>query len=377
MKTYINIQGLRAVAVLMVTVSHIYWPILPLRTHWSQEFVDSIGPAGVDLFFVISGFVIYLMAKRSGKVAETKGRFFAFWEFVVKRLIRIYPVYWIAFGVATLIMGYVELAPDWLEKKPWLELFLLVSQPNNRILAAWTLILEMYFYAVAALVILILPRHIVLGFSIWFAVVTAAIALAFLLGKDWMLMTAFTSLLYDFLFGMAIGWLIERKIAGWGISSIAIGVLSLLVGAAFFRMHGGWFSMPSWYRMACFGIPSAFIVYGFVAVEVRSGWTFAKPWQRLGDASYSVYIWHQMIFACLAMACTKMGWMDSVPSKVLGAGFIIIAISVGFFSYYRIERPILKLARAILLKEPKSTIVWMDRAPNADTRSAVATTASN
>ena len=87
--TYINIQGLRAIAALMVLFSHIFWPLVTIRTHWAQPYVEAIGPAGVDIFFVISGFIIYMVAKRSGESVAEVGRFRSTYDFDIKRLIRI------------------------------------------------------------------------------------------------------------------------------------------------------------------------------------------------------------------------------------------------------------------------------------------------
>ncbi|UVK49326.1 acyltransferase family protein (plasmid) [Mesorhizobium sp. AR07] len=119
---YKNIQGLRAIAALMVVFSHSFWPLVPMRAHWSPVFVGAIGPAGVDLFFVISGFVVFLSADRLGKGAESTGMLRALREFVVRRVFRIYPVYWIAFAIATLAMTWADLSPAGMAQQPWWKL---------------------------------------------------------------------------------------------------------------------------------------------------------------------------------------------------------------------------------------------------------------
>lgn len=160
---YKNIQGLRAVAALMVMFAHIY-PALPMHAHWTLPYVGTMGPSGVDLFFVISGFVVYLSADRLGKKAEIVGRWRSFREFAVKRVLRIYPGYWVAFFVASVLLLTTTLvvAPPQISERPLWGLLLLIDQPNNRIGAAWTLQYEVTFYAICALGILLFPRRILL-----------------------------------------------------------------------------------------------------------------------------------------------------------------------------------------------------------------------
>lgn len=333
---YKNIQGLRAIAALMVVVAHIFWPLVPLRSHWAVPYVDAIGPAGVDLFFVISGFVVYLSADRLGKKAEVNGRFASFREFAVKRIFRIYPVYWVAFIIATLLMTKVELAPEWMDQKPWWKLALLIDQPNNRIQAAWTLQFEMYFYAVCALGILLFPRKVLAVLAAWLAVIFGA-----WLATYWGYMATFsvwlTPMLLEFAFGIVVARLAMRKYSEFAVSSLALGFAGLLLGAVIFRKYGGWWSLPPMWRVMCFGLPSGFIVYGFMAIEQRKMWTFSKAWISLGDSSYSLYLWHQLLFAVLAAFYVNSGLVDMVPHELLAASFVIVAIAVGYLSYWIIE----------------------------------------
>lgn len=333
---YKNIQGLRAIAALMVVIAHVFWPLEPLRAHWIVPYVDSVGPAGVDLFFVISGFVVYLSADRLGKKTTSNGRFSSFREFSIKRIFRIYPVYWIAFGVATLLMTKVELAPEWMAQKPWWKLMLLIDQPNNRIQAAWTLQFEMYFYAICALAILLFPRKILLILGAWLATVLAAWLAAY-----WGYTATFsiwmTPMVLEFAFGIVVARLAMRSYSEFAVSSLAIGFCGLLLGAVIFRKGGGWWDLPAMWRVLCFGLPSGFIVYGFMAVEQRKMWTFSPAWIALGDSSYSLYLWHQLLFAVMASWYTSSGIVNHVPLEILALSFVAIAIVVGFASYHYIE----------------------------------------
>ena len=154
--TYRNIQGMRAIAALMVVACHMFWSLVPMRTHWAKPFFAAVGPAGVDIFFVISGFIIYHVVRRSVASLEQVGRGRAVFAFAMKRFIRIYPLYWIAFAAASVVMVWSP--PTALPlKKPVVALLMLVdSIPNYVVGVAWTLTYEVYFYGVAALSLLLL-----------------------------------------------------------------------------------------------------------------------------------------------------------------------------------------------------------------------------
>ena len=97
---------------------------------------STLGPAGVDLFFVISGFVVYLAADRIGKKAATVGRWRAFREFAVKRVFRIYPIYWVVFAVASVVLltTNVDLGSPGMAERPgggWL------CSSTGRTIAFW------------------------------------------------------------------------------------------------------------------------------------------------------------------------------------------------------------------------------------------------
>jgi peptidoglycan/LPS O-acetylase OafA/YrhL len=347
--TYKNIQGMRAVAALMVFVTHIFYPIESMRTHWAAPYFDAVGPAGVDIFFVISGFIIFVVARRAGELVAERGRVAAVRDFAVRRVIRIYPIYWIIFIVAGLLMPYVELMPSWIEHRPTFELLLLIAQPNDHVMAAWTLTFEVYYYLAATLVILLFPRHVFVGLMIWFLVIFGVNVAAFALGKTWMFNIFFASILFEFMFGMVVAQLIQSRVTGFGLGSLLIGIAGFFIGAEVYRVHGGWGPLPSWWRMGCFGLPAAFIIYGIVSLEVRQKWTFPKLWEKLGDASYSLYLWHQLVFAVLVAISVKLGLISRVPGPILAVVFLAIGLGVGLASFRYIEKPILAVLGKLLL----------------------------
>ncbi|OBQ68416.1 acyltransferase [Mesorhizobium loti] len=334
---YKNVQGLRAIAALMVVFTHSFYPLVPMRNHWSQ-YVGAIGPSGVDLFFVISGFVVFLSADRLGRKANVTGRWRALREFVVRRVFRIYPVYLTAFLIASLVlvlMPAAELSPAGMKQQPWWKLALLIAQPNNRILAAWTLQYEMTFYAVCALGILLFPRRIVAIIALWMATVL------YIWSAGIYVNSVFTApIVLEFAFGIIVALLVERKFSEYALSSLVLGFGGLIIGAICYRFHdpkGAW-ALPVMWRTVCFGLPSGFIVYGLVAVEMRRIWTFSKAWTDLGNASYSLYLWHQLLFAVMAASYVQLGLVGKVSEWVLWLSLFAAIFPVSFISYQWVER---------------------------------------
>lgn len=338
---YKNIQGLRAIAALMVVFAHSFSPLVPMRYHWSP-IIGAIGPTGVDLFFVISGFVVFLSADRLGKKAETTGMWRSLREYVVRRVFRIYPVYWLAFALASLVLVMVpsaELFPPGMAQQPWWKLALLADQPNNRIMPAWTLQFEMIFYTMCAVGILLFARRIVAVLALWFAVVLY-VWVAEIYDPSVFLAT----IVLEFAFGIVVALLVKRKVTEYAVSSLAIGFGGLLVGAAYYHSHdpGSAMALPPMWRVMCFGLPSGFIVYGLVAVEMRQMWTFSKAWIHLGNASYSLYLWHQLVFAVVAAGYVQLGLVGKVNDWVLWLSLFVVIIPFSFASYRYIEKPINK-----------------------------------
>ncbi|RUL69003.1 acyltransferase family protein [Dyella choica] len=340
---YRNIQGLRAIAALMVFASHMFWDILPMRTHWAKPFIVPIGPSGVDIFFVISGFIIYNVAQRSAAQVDTAGRGRAVYEFVMKRIIRIYPLYWLAFGTAALIMIWVPLPASFERKPQWALFFLINGIPNFRVPVAWTLTFEVYFYAVTALSLFLFPKKILTGLLGWFAIIGLAVVIGTVFDLSMLLKYACAPILLEFLLGVVIAVLIERGQSRYYAASLCLGAIGMLGGAVELHHHEGWAAQSNVLRLACWGFPAALIVYGTLALEVRKAWIMPKALQYLGDASYSLYLWHAIVFTGVAAVIAHLGWTGSVDRTLLATLMGMIGFGAGLLSYHFLEKPSLRL----------------------------------
>ncbi|HEY9217739.1 MAG TPA: acyltransferase, partial [Phenylobacterium sp.] len=200
-----NIQGLRALAALMVAVGHLQ--VLFAAVHPALAWVG-LGRAGVDLFFVISGFIMVFTTEREPPSA---GRF------ALRRILRIVPLYWAVtlavFALAALRPGLLDAGradPVWLAKSlAFIPFDKGDGTMNPLVPVGWTLNYEMFFYALLALA-LIPPlgraRYILV------AVVVAALALpGFFVSFGSDLLQFYTRpILIEFALGVGLGLAFAR-----------------------------------------------------------------------------------------------------------------------------------------------------------------------
>ncbi len=201
-----TIQFFRAIAALMVLVVHIGNYFIPIET--------SVGVYGVDIFFVISGFI---MAHLHHDKVESVRQFF------IKRFIRIYPIYIECLIVGLLVHGFTnfDIAGDLLFLSPEPE------QRREMILdAAWTLSYEIWFYFIFALSMGVFGRKFYLGILL-FLVAT------FLRSSDSAFLSTYN---YEFCFGVFICLFFRNGIAALD-SKIKYPSLLILIGEASYSLY--------------------------------------------------------------------------------------------------------------------------------------------
>ena len=272
-----SIQVLRGVAALAVVLCHAH--LLPL------------GAVGVDIFFVLSGFII-------GRVMVGRD-----WRsFLAARAWRIFPIYWIC-ALPWLFLAYAAGEMDPTRTLSSLTLWPFygeVARPYLR--PSWTLCFELLFYLGAALSLATGKGRLVI----------AAFAACFVANLLWPgpLFGFFGyPLIAEFLAGLAITRLPISRTAGVPLLGIALLVLAFSPASAFSDGAIGVVDGTTLVRLLWWGIPAAFIVYGVLGLE-----SLRMPQRAvlLGDASYSIYLTHMLV----TVVCK--GWPAVVLSLVLG-----------------------------------------------------------
>jgi peptidoglycan/LPS O-acetylase OafA/YrhL len=321
MKRNSNLDVLRGVAVLMVLGRH--FPILWI---W-----DRIGWAGVDLFFVLSGFLISgLLFREWQTTGDIDIR-----RFYIRRGLKIYPPLYLFLIVATLIQWRHSPGEDALRVALFIQNY--GAAVHGLTIHTWSLAVEEHFY-------LMLPLALWFAGSRrrpfeMFAPATGIVCLCVLglrLAFDWHTPTdpyawmRATHLRIDsLLFGVLLGWMRHFRPALFArIASSRLAFLPLVTAVAGLIL----FPVESPF-MRTIGFSINYLGFGALLMIVldRKPRAFLRPVSVVGENSYSIYLWH-MLFAML-LPQTGMWWIAYLAMSV-GAGIALSGL---------VEIPVLRL----------------------------------
>lgn len=305
MPYYRSIQALRFIAALMVVVFHVA----------DGPFV--VGAAGVDIFFVISGFIMGTIGVR-----ETPR------TFLTKRVIRLVPLYWAVtlLMCAVSLLGVFTLFTADIRRLVLSLLFIPYYEPDGSlwplVVVGWTLNVEMLFYALFA-------AGLAFGAPVRIAVsLLAALALAGAIfdPQGAVLRQWTTPLLLEFAAGLTLATVVRPRGLVKGLVLLGLGVV-WLAGIGTLDMHAGAWRLLSW------GVPAVLVVAGALAIERVGRWPAGLRTLEIGgDASYSLYLMHGMV-----IAVSKKIIGTSLPGKVAACA---IAVLVSLMAYRFFERPV-------------------------------------
>lgn len=258
-----NLQALRAFAALNVVFYH----IIITSYSYSQDvhylsFLSDWGANGVDIFFVISGFIMVYIQNRKSRTAIS---------FLSNRMVRIIPIYW--FLTMVLLLTYILLPSAFRELQMSfghiLSSFIFMSRVFGYgepiFYVGWTLEYEMLFYILFCL-------------GLFFSNKTSAFFIPIFLLTLLILYNFVELFVLEFVLGMICAKLyFFRKFNFLGYLSFVIGVIFLLINI-FYELEVDRF-------FSC-GIPAFFLVFGLININQ----TKSKLLVYLGDASYSIYL---------------------------------------------------------------------------------------
>jgi peptidoglycan/LPS O-acetylase OafA/YrhL len=355
------LDGVRGLAILAVMVFHFRAPELP---RWAAA-APGLGWAGVDLFFVLSGFLI------TGILLDTRDSPRCLPVFWMRRILRIFPLYFAALALLLALSPTSWLPAEadrryyWLYLNNWLNL--LENRDVSHLLGHfWSLAVEEQFYLLWPLVVWALsPTWTLRLASAGIAGIAAARTDAVLCGIDPEFIYRNTFFRLDALLaGAACACLIRTanparlvRLARLGIP-IAVGGVALTVAAARSTHYNhAWIQILGypllWLGFGCFVLSCAL-------APGRWAWVSAKPLRELGKYSYGLYVWHWPV-ACALVSIWRSwslgGWSAAAAMQLCGfAGSAVLA----WTSYRVLEAPMLRLKRFFTLEAPDSQPVVRD-----------------
>jgi peptidoglycan/LPS O-acetylase OafA/YrhL len=318
MKRINELDSLRGIAALMVVLYH-----YTFRFHekYSYSFLYDFfnfeyGHLGVDLFFMISGFVIYMSIKSINAPVD----------FLKKRFYRLYPLFWLSLLFTSLVMFFFPL-PD--TKHSFFQFFAnLTMLPSlwgqNAVDGVyWTLKIELFFY-LFVLFLLILKQHKKI---IWISIAYLLLGLTIVLKFGVLNMSYFYGTL--FINGMVFYSIYENPI----LSKLKYLIIFLSCFLSYFLNE------PVFFYFNCF-----LIITFILLINNKLFFLNYKLFAFLGHISYALYLLHQNIGYTIQNQLIGFGYTNPILLLIIPL-FFVIFISFIFTDF--LEKNFIRLIKKI------------------------------
>lgn len=351
------LDGIRGIAILLVLLLHFRAPDL---TH-PLKGILGLGWTGVQLFFVLSGFLI------TGILLDTRGCSNYFTSFWMRRTLRIFPLYFFALAVLLVLLPAAFPVPRealpprgdhvyyWTYLNNWIPM-----GEDGRLVHIlghfWSLAVEEQFYLLWPIVVWFIPPRILLRIcASGCLVILAARTWAYFSAGDLGLVYRNTILRADALLYGAAGalmlrdgvwaWRLERHIRA--LSVLAWGASALVLAAALGTHY---------YRMPIMTLGMAVFSIAFLALVVQAVLTldrntrlhrfFCHPWlTATGRYSYGMYVWHWPAAYVMYYAYAPLGLSGFTGAVLMLAAGFSVTYALAWASYAFFESPVLALKR--------------------------------
>lgn len=333
-----RIQLLRGVAAYMVVIFH------------SVEFLvgntdlgiprAQIGAAGVDIFFVISGFIMVHVTRESETPAH----------FALARIARIVPLYWLATigAVLAAIVAPWSFANARIDPEAFLMAIAFIPTPDAQgafepiLFVGWTLNFEMAFYAIFACTLFFSKKYRLVALTAGLLGLFVAGRLA---GPTHTLSFYGNPILFEFAAGCIVATSVRNarlkpfldKLPAFPV--LALGTMLLLLTALLPEF--------TFVRAVSWGVPAMLIVLGVVLLDLRGPALHPTIATELGDASYSAYLLHPFLVVVAGVISTRLfgqSWLVAI-------GMVIATLTgtaiVSSLSFRLLEKPSAKILRGL------------------------------
>lgn len=337
-----GLQAGRAAAAIMVVAFHANTFILPQKLFegGTAALGYNMGYAGVEFFFVLSGFIMYHIHSKDFGQSDRAS------VFIKRRIYRIYPIYWV---ILTCLLILYALAPgrgpdNANDVGSIVASYFLFPMPDFPIMrVAWTLQHEMLFYFVFICLII----SCTFGTFVFGAWMLACFVPHFFADLPYPFDFLLSEYNLLFLFGM-IAAAICKELPTRAANPVLIGGAVLFFAVGLSEAYG----LVVWdkaIRTWSFGIAAAAVTVGLaVSVIEYPRWLIF-----LGDASYSIYLVHLPAMSIFVVLLLKLGAPWSLPPDILIFVVSGVSVVVGSIAYLTIERPLMLYFRG---REKKSDL---------------------
>jgi exopolysaccharide production protein ExoZ len=360
------IQVFRGVAAMLVIMHHLIANSINHLNYVTYNNFFNFGFIGVDFFFVLSGFLItyiHFPDLESPKKDSTI-------NFFKKRFIRIYPIYWVVAIITTAI--YFKSTPIFMQEagikmdfnslqtlKFLFQSFLLIPNEAIRLIGvAWTLSYEILFYIIFGIGIIFGFKKAKIIAGVWIVLI---LIFSFTPpSNNEYLRFLFNVIIIEFLMGCVVAYLIRKKINISFKYTLPLIIILFVLLLKNIHINGLVFHRDI-YNVTLMALFFSLITYSCVRFDQKN--TSIKIPALLiliGDASYSIYLSHNMFLSALTRACAKLNptFLNKSGLPIITTIIFLITIFLGIIIHLLLEKKLLKVInnKAFL---PKNNIVQM------------------
>lgn len=312
---------MRGVAALSVVCGHAVSARPDMVGPRLAEGALTILASGVDIFFVISGFIIATTATAQRDPLN----------FIFRRAVRIYPVYWLVLLAAFVSSSWIALSP---EERPALDFGLIFAwtYPNWYLAPAWSIAFELHFYAAVAAILVIAPNRL---FELLFAglgIVIVLVAFRLQLG------IYSHPLVLEFGAGVGIAYLHRNGGLRFSRRNLAISAVLFAVGWYWIFVRGS--ADPQLARVGTYGLGAGLLIHAVVSAEIE-GRSFSPILQWFGKISYALYVVHYLVIMWI-INFTGL-WLLSTVGTIIAS--ILLSIGLASVLHIVIEAPLIRWGR--------------------------------
>lgn len=341
-----SVQLLRAVAALGVVsfhAAHLLFSRNGLELRWS-----GLGAAGVDLFFVVSGFIMWVTALDRGMPIR---------RFAAKRIQRIVPLYWL---MTAIVLAIVVLAPAAMRNAShdplhFVASFAFIAWPHPAmpehfwpaLVPGWSLNYEMLFYVLVGCALL-LRRPFRVPFI--GGVLGVAVVAGLLLRPVGLPAFYTNSIQLEFLLGLLIGMAFDP-----GHRTRGLDYVLCFAGLGLFVWAGPYETDTN--RLFTWGLPLAVAALGAINISLPRANPVVRALSSIGDASYSLYLTQFIVLPPAALVLARV--LPDLHGVLAGTAFVVgiigTAVLAGLASFHFLEKPMLRASTGLLTRNQRSS----------------------
>jgi len=341
------LQVYRGIAAVLVLMFHLNQMSVERLNQVTFLNLFEAGWSGVDYFFVLSGFImVYVHRSAIGKKNQLKA-------FLVKRAVRIYPIYWI---ITLTVLFFFLVVPGFANNKDlgWgkiiLSLFLIPQNDKPILDVGWTLVYELYFYFLFSIAIWLKPKHSVPILLTWLFVTILHFCKIVKFPRSFFLLNVvFGSMNLEFVFGCLAAYIVikyNNKLGKYrwilfGIANLGYVILGMLVA---------WGKL-GFERITTFGVLAALLIIAATSIDLKDSPKIPYLLIFLGDASYSIFLTHGPLISASTKIVQKANLGKYFDGFFAPALLAVFAVVFGCIFYSLIEKPLTVFLRKNIVEK--------------------------